>query len=126
VTTAKDDIKSDQRKSDHIELAFKSRIASNELDSRFYYEPMLAAHPKPQDDLALTFLGKKLRFPIWVSSMTGGTALAGKINRNLAKACKEFGLGMGLGSCRMLLESDTYLGDFKMRNLIGDEVPFYG
>jgi isopentenyl-diphosphate delta-isomerase len=58
--------------------------------------------------------------------MTGGTALAGKINRNLAKACKEFGLGMGLGSCRMLLESDTYLGDFKMRNLIGDEVPFYG
>ena len=57
--------------------------------------------------------------PIWISSMTGGTERARKINRNLAKVCNEFKLGMGLGSCRQLLKSDKYLSDFNLRNIIG-------
>ena len=48
----------------------------------------------------------------WISSMTGGTEKAGVINRNLARLANEFGLGMGLGSCRNLLYSDEYLADF--------------
>ena len=62
--------------------------------------------------------------PLWISSMTGGTEKAGLINKRLALACREFGLGMGLGSCRMLLESDAYLSDFQLRKYIGD-APFY-
>jgi len=65
-----------------------------------------------------------LRTPIWVSSMTGGTAMANTINTNLAKACAEYGMGMGLGSCRALLESDERLSDFAMRPLMGDQ-PLY-
>ena len=57
--------------------------------------------------------------------MTGGTELAGKINHNLAKACNEFGLGMGLGSCRSLLYSNDYFNDFNLRPIIGVEQPFY-
>ena len=94
-----------------------------ELDDRFYYEPLLSAHPSETNPVG--FLGKKLRAPIWVSSMTGGTELARKINTNLARACREFGMGMGLGSCRSLLDRDEYLGDFNVRELIGDELPFY-
>ena len=112
------------RKKDHIELAFKSRVEQSELDSRFYYEPMLAAHPQDQINESFKFLNKSFKQPIWVSSMTGGTALAGKINRNLAKACKDFGLGMGLGSCRALLESDEFLKDYSVRKDIGDQ-PLY-
>ncbi len=52
---------------------------------------------------------------MWVSSMTGGTKLAGTINRNLAMACNEFGMGMGLGSCRIIMDDDTYFEDFNMR-----------
>lgn len=114
----------EDRKKDHIDLAFQSRILSSELDRRFYYEPLLSRHPVrewPEMDM----LGGKMRAPIWVSSMTGGTQMAGTINRNLAKACREFGLGMGLGSCRPLLHSDQYFPDFDMRDIIGDEVPFY-
>lgn len=57
--------------------------------------------------------------------MTGGTAIAGKINRHLAMACNEFGIGMGLGSCRSLLYNDTYFEDFNLRGIIGPELPFF-
>jgi len=111
------------RKKDHIDLAFKSLLKSVENDDRFYYEPFLSAHPtalKPID-----FLGKTLKAPIWISSMTGGTKMAGKINRNLAQVASEFGLGMGLGSCRCLLESDDCFDDFNIRSIIGNENPLY-
>jgi len=57
--------------------------------------------------------------------MTGGTEKAGKINRNLARACSEHGLGMGLGSCRALLFADDYFEDFNMRPILGNDTPFY-
>ena len=112
------------RKKDHIDLAFQARTGREEIDSRFNYEPLLARHPisplKP-----FPFLGKTIKAPMWVSSMTGGTSMAGQINRNLARACKEFGIGMGLGSCRSILFSDEHFADFDMRNIIGEDLPFY-
>ncbi len=114
----------ENRKKDHIDLAFQSQILSGDADKRFMYEPLLSAHPG--DTIPATdFLGKKLSLPIWVSSMTGGTRLAGTINRNLARACREFGMGMGLGSCRILMREKTYFPDFDMRDVIGDELPLY-
>jgi isopentenyl-diphosphate delta-isomerase len=112
------------RKKDHIELAFRSQMENALMDERFYYEPLLSAHPK-EEDPSFTFLGKNLQTPIWVSSMTGGTELAGKINRNLARACAEFGMGMGLGSCRSLLDSDQNFSDFDVRSIMGDDLPLY-
>jgi len=85
---------------------------------------MLSGHPKHDHDISIDILGTTLRTPIWVSSMTGGTAMANTINTNLAKACGEYGMGMGLGSCRALLDSDERLSDFAMRGLIGDQ-PLY-
>lgn len=123
--TLSDDPTAVSRKKDHIELAFKSRVASGELDGRFHYEPMLAAHPAPGSLPPLRFLDKTLRAPVWVSSMTGGTALAGKINHHLARACAEFGMGMGLGSCRQLLHSNEYLADFDVRDTMGEGLPLY-
>ncbi len=114
------------RKQDHIELAFQSQVGQSFLDERFYYEPMLAAHPKKDEDrLKQTFLGSTLKVPIWVSSMTGGTEMAYTINQNLARACADFGMGMGLGSCRSLLYSDERMKDFNVRTLMGDDLPLY-
>ena len=120
----KDDTAS-ERKKDHIQLAFQSQVSANQLDSRFYYEPLLAAHPSRDISASFTFLGKQLRAPLWFSSMTGGTVYARIINHNLARAAAEFGFGMGLGSCRGLLTSDEYLPDFDVRHLIGDDLPLY-
>ncbi len=114
------------RKRDHIELTARAQLAAAALDRRFYFEPLLAAHPEElSSKQSLPFLGKQMRAPLWVSSMTGGTKQAGRINRNLAKACRKFGLGMGLGSCRVLLESDERFEDFNLRPILGEEVPFF-
>lgn len=112
------------RKKDHIDLAFSSRIEKEEADARFFYEPLLAAH---HDDTfkPFRFAGKTMTLPVWVSSMTGGTQMAGTINRNLARACGEFGLGMGLGSCRALLKDSTHLEDFNIRKYMGHHAPLY-
>lgn len=107
-----------ERKSDHIELAFASQVGRAQTDPRFDYEPLLSGHPGNRPE-PFEFLGQQLGAPLWISSMTGGTGAAGPINRHLARACGEFGLGMGLGSCRSLLQSDEHLSDFDVRAEMG-------
>ncbi|ASB47715.1 beta/alpha barrel domain-containing protein [Alkalitalea saponilacus] len=114
----------EERKKDHINLAFQSRVEPDGTNKPYDYEPLLAAHPS-DNMLPFGFAGKTMQLPVWVSSMTGGTAMAGIINRNLAKACAEFGMGMGLGSCRALLDDDKFLSDFDIRDIIGDDAPLY-
>lgn len=118
------DINASARKKDHIGLAFESQTLSNERDDRFYYEPAISHMNDRSQKISVHFIGQHLEVPMWVSSMTGGTEKANKINHNLAKACNEFGMGMGLGSCRQLLYSDEYLGDFDVRDTIGIQ-PLY-
>ena len=112
------------RKKDHINQAFNARVDKDAADKRFNYEPLLSAHPTNRPAPFL-FAGKIMRLPLWISSMTGGTPQAGNINRNLARACNEFGLGMGVGSCRVLLEDERHLPDFNLRHIVGDASPFY-
>jgi isopentenyl-diphosphate delta-isomerase len=114
-----------QRKADHIDLAFASQAGWESRDTRFYYEPLITTHPVDNADLEIVFLGKTLRYPVWVSSMTGGTEAARKINENLARMCGEFGFGMGLGSCRVLIENPGLLSDFDVRKWIGPDYPLY-
>lgn len=113
------------RKLDHIQLAFDSQTGFAEQDKRFVYEPMLAGHPENKKDEPFLFLGKMIRAPFWVSSMTGGTGIAEKINKNIAQACREFGFGMGLGSCRKILFDKTHWADFDMRETIGPDQPLW-
>ncbi len=120
----KQDPTAESRKKDHIDLAFKSQVRKDALDSRFYYEPILSGHPRNDIDLSVNILDSVLKIPIWVSSMTGGTEMAQTINTNLAKACEEFGMGMGLGSCRSLLDSNERLSDFAMRQYMPNQ-PLY-
>jgi isopentenyl-diphosphate delta-isomerase len=112
----------DIRKQNHLDLAFASQSALT--DDRFYYEPMLEGHPL-QSDLPILLGKKTMRYPIWISSMTGGTSTAGPINKMLAKTANKYGFGMGLGSCRMILEDNTYFDDFNLRPLLGDASPLF-
>ncbi len=113
-----------QRKKDHIELTHKSKTSAATVDGRFNYEPLFFTHPEPSETWLSPFLGFNLDYPIWVSSMTGGIEKSQLINHNLAKLCGEFNLGMGLGSCRSLLNSSDRLSDFAVRKYLGDQPLF--
>lgn len=112
------------KKSQHIQLALKSKVFPDQIDRRFVYEPLFAPHPveylKPFD-----FLGKQMKFPMWVSSMTGGTGQAKRINFNIAKVCHDFGMGMSLGSCRRLIDDRKYFDQYNVRPVLGNDLPLY-
>lgn len=110
------------RKNDHIALAFESQTPL--ADDRFEYEPLFSGNTPDTQKLACHFAGFDFGAPLWVSSMTGGTEKARHINHNLAAMCKEFALGMGMGSCRSLLYDDRFFEDFNVRPLMGDR-PLY-
>lgn len=115
-----------KRKRDHIDLAGRSQASRESIDKRFTYEPVFNAHPEHGVDFKpFSFMGKMQKVPLWVSSITGGTNAARSINENLAKVCAAFGIGMGLGSCRVLLDDDSFLADFDVRHLLGDDLPLY-
>ncbi len=110
------------RKDDHIDLAIASQ--HNFRDDRFEYEPMYGVHPDFKPD-PFIFLGKKMNYPFWISSMTGGGSDSKKYNEIFASVCGDLGLGMGLGSCRALMEDQSLIKDFDLRSLLGPEAPFF-
>jgi isopentenyl-diphosphate delta-isomerase len=56
-------------------------------------------------DLATEFLGVPVRAPILLGAMTGGAELSRVINRNLATAAQRLGIGMMLGSQRVMFSN---------------------
>ncbi|HEV8190591.1 MAG TPA: type 2 isopentenyl-diphosphate Delta-isomerase, partial [Ktedonobacterales bacterium] len=54
-------------------------------------------------DTSVDFLGKRLRYPLFVSSLTGGHPDVAVINERLASIAEEYGLAMGVGSQRAAL-----------------------
>ncbi len=115
------------RKFEHLQRAFEAQVGEDSRPAwHLDYEPLLAAHPDIKKEVAhpsnsSIFLGKTFHFPFWISSMTGGVGPARHINQNLARVAAEFGLGMGLGSCRALLENDQYFEDFNLRPILGTD-----
>jgi isopentenyl-diphosphate Delta-isomerase len=53
-------------------------------------------------DTSVTLFGKRLRAPIVIAAMTGGTEEASRINRHLARIAEERGYAFGLGSQRAM------------------------
>lgn len=124
LTSLRPDLDSFQRKEGHIVLAEESQTKNNLKDPRFFYEPLL--YQSGKIDLSRKVLNKKVQYPIWISSMTGGTERAKLFNENLARVAKSFGLGMGLGSLRPLLFDDSRFSDFHVRPFIGEDLPLLG
>jgi isopentenyl-diphosphate delta-isomerase len=71
-------------------------------------------------DLATDFLGTRLRAPVLIGAMTGGAELSGTINRNLAAAAQQLGVGMMLGSQRIMLDNRSASASFRIRDIAPD------
>jgi isopentenyl-diphosphate delta-isomerase len=71
-------------------------------------------------DTSVCVLGKLLRAPVLISSMTGGTEQARTINQNLAIAAQEMGVAMGVGSTRAAVVHPELAGTFRVRDVAPD------
>ena len=71
-------------------------------------------------DLSTGFLGKRLAAPVLIGAMTGGAKLSATINRNLAAAAQELGIGMMLGSQRVMLVDPDSAATFAVREVAPD------
>lgn len=107
-----------QRKDDHIRINLEENVQSGistGLEKYHFVHHALPEQNLDAVDTRIVFLGKRLNAPILISSMTGGTARAEEINRNLATAAERYGIAMGLGSQRAAIEDNEHVKSFKVR-----------
>jgi isopentenyl-diphosphate delta-isomerase len=111
----------EKRKVEHVKIVAQK----DEMDLRkFYFDEIRLTHRAlPEIDLkaidpSVEFMGKKLSFPLLISSMTGGgDKLFRKINANLAAAAEAEGVAMGVGSQRIFFTEPTARSSFDLRGV---------
>ena len=92
-----------QRKLEHVTIALEQDVS---VPQRANWQDVQLVHQAlPEVDLddidtSVSFLGYPLRYPIFVSSLTGGHPDVTHINHNLARAAEHYGLALGVGSQR--------------------------
>lgn len=117
----------EQRKNDHIQINLKKDVQSlrkTGLESYSFIHNSLPEIDLKNVDCSCSFLGFKVALPVMISSMTGGTPEAKKINQILAATAEKYGMAMGLGSIRIALEDPDKLDSFKVRN-IAPSIPLF-
>jgi len=115
------------RKTEHIRINLEEDVRSgltNGLERYRFTHQALPEINLIDVDLKLTLFTRTLRAPILISSMTGGTEAANKINRTLAQAAQETGVAMGLGSQRVALEHPETSYSFQVRQVAPDILLF--
>ena len=107
------------RKWEHI--AILGRDPATDRQRHYFDEVLLTHRALPELDMAAvdpsaTFLGKRLSFPLLISSMTGGDhASVRTINRRLAEAAEAEGVAMAVGSQRVMFTHPAARASFDLR-----------
>jgi isopentenyl-diphosphate Delta-isomerase len=95
-----------RRKDDHLDLTTSGDVGFKQTTTllehvRFVHDA-LPELSLDELDLSLELMGKRLRAPILIAAMTGGTDRAERINKELAAIAEGRGYAFGLGSQRAM------------------------
>ncbi|MBB6730375.1 type 2 isopentenyl-diphosphate Delta-isomerase [Cohnella zeiphila] len=109
----------ERRKNEHIDICLNENVAGTGSGTglsryRFRHNALPETSFEAIDTSA-SFLGLPLKVPLLVSSMTGGTTEANRINRRLAETAEKRGWAMALGSGRAALERPEAVASFQVR-----------
>jgi isopentenyl-diphosphate delta-isomerase len=110
-----------ERKDDHLVLCANEEVgfrnATTLLECVRLVHDALPDMSSADVDMSVSLLGKRLRAPLVIASMTGGTEEAGRINRELASIAEERGYGFGLGSQRAMVVRPGSASTYRVREL---------
>ena len=107
-----------ERKRDHLEIAASGRAnhrGSTLLDDVHLVHQSLPELSLDEIDLSTELLGHRLRAPLLITGMTGGTAEAERINRDIAGVADSLGIAFGVGSQRALAEHPEWAASYAVR-----------
>ena len=118
----------ERRKVDHIRINLDENVQfpriSTGLERYRFMHQALPELSLADIDIRVEIFGKTLLSPVLISSMTGGTEMASRINRNLAEAAQLQGVAMGLGSQRAAIEDRSLAASYAIRELAPDILLF--
>jgi len=105
----------ENRKAEHIHIALtkevSSRIGTGLEDVELIHNAVCEID-LGEVDTSVVVMGKRLRLPLIIEALTGGTREAKRINMGLAEVAESEGIGIQVGSVRAALEDprlvDTY------------------
>ncbi len=120
--------KTETRKREHIDTVLGEDVSAKGVTTgfeRFFFEHVCAPELDLDDvELSTGVLGRRLRAPLLISSMTGGTEAARHINRCLAEAAQHLGVAMGVGSQRAAIERAELADTYRVRDVAPDILLF--
>ncbi len=118
------------RKREHVEVVLSKNVGfmakTTGLGSFEFEHNALPEIDLVEITTGTVFLGKSLKYPLLVSSMTGGYKEARKINQALAEVCEEYSIAMGVGSQRQALESAQFHKSFSAAREAAPSIPIFG
>ena len=118
--------KTESRKLQHLNISLKKnvqfKVKTTGLENVSFNKVELNYSALPEMDkgdvnLETLFLGKKFDAPLMVEAITGGVDEAAEINKDIAKACEDVGIGMGLGSQRAMIEKPELAYTYQVRDV---------
>ncbi len=116
------------RKRQHIDIVLAGNVGAKGVTTgfeRFAFEHCALPELSLDDiDISTEILGRKLKAPFLISSMTGGAAPARDINLKLAGAAQALGIAMGLGSQRAGIERSELEDTYRVRSVAPDILLF--
>ncbi len=99
----------------HHEVEFRNKTTWFE-DVELVHHPLVETSLE-EIDLSVTMLGKRLRYPLVITGMTGGAAEVGRFNREIAALAERMGVGFGVGSQRAMLRYPELRQTFQVRDV---------
>jgi isopentenyl-diphosphate delta-isomerase len=104
-----------QRKIEHVSVALGQDVSVPQRAN--WHDIQLVHQALPEVDLdeidtSVNFLGHTMRYPIFISSLTGGHPDVTSINRNLAQAAERYGLALGVGSQRAAIVNPDVMSSY--------------
>jgi len=110
-----------ERKNDHLDFV----LSNNKEWHSCFDDYKLEYNALPEIDFekidtSTKFLGRMLKLPLVISSISGGTERSKKLNYYLAEVAQDFGIGMCVGSQRIALDNPSVECTFKVRNYAPD------